>query len=141
MPRIRLQTLHRCSMILTRIWLLLWGIAFLLLLPLIPVRAQGSDTGSLSAVPDTTSAPVGAVVRLDLDYQLPPGGGLPDTIDIKGLEDARIVDTQSAPGRVSLRLILDNTQGLETGPIRLKYLDEQGDEHWLETGGVRIDAV
>lgn len=119
-------------------------IAFLFLLPLNPVWAQAPGVefqGDLSTSLDKASAPVGTVVRLNLDYRLPPEGHLPEKIDIQGLEDASIVDKKFDPGRITLKLILDGTQILETGPIRLKYLDEHGDELWLETGGIRIDVI
>ena len=134
MNRYRLSTRH----------IILWVFAVLLVLSVNSVRAQAQGAGSrgsLSASLDKARVPVGAVVRLVLDYQLPSGGHLPDTIAIRGLEDKLIADKTFDPGRISLKLVIDNTESLETGPIGLKYLDKQGDEHWLETGGIRIDVV
>ncbi|MBN1637029.1 MAG: hypothetical protein JW920_10970 [Deltaproteobacteria bacterium] len=121
-----------------------WTLAFLILLPSLPVGAQAPSVdsqGSLSASLNRESAPVGTVVLLNLDYCLPRGGRLPEKIDIQGLENASIVDQKFDPGRISIRVILESTQTLGTGPIRLKYIDELGDEHWLETGGIRIDVI
>jgi len=108
-----------------------------------PATAQtaGENGGSLAASFDQTSAPIGSVVWLTLDYQLPAGGRLPSKPEIEGLEGLSVLEQVVNPQQIRLKCLLDQLDRWQSGPIRLTYLDASGRPQTLTAPPVAVQAV
>jgi hypothetical protein len=87
------------------------------------------------------SVPVGGLVWLTLEYRLPPGGRLPENMEIKGLEDISILKQIVDPEKIRIQLLADKVGSYESGPIGLAYLDEKGQPQLLTTEPVSIQIA
>ncbi len=99
------------------------------------------NAGAISASLDQTSVPVGGVVWLTLDYQLPAGGRLPDKLEVKGLDDLSIIKQITKPGQIRIQLLVDQVEPWQSDPISLTYLDAAGQPQLLTTQPISIQAV
>jgi hypothetical protein len=97
--------------------------------------------GSLSAVFERKSAPVGDVATLTLSYQLPEGGTLADPPAVGGLEQLTILGRDAAPGKVSFRVLVDQLESLKTGAITLAWLDKDKKPNKLYADSVSLPVV
>jgi hypothetical protein len=99
------------------------------------------EPGTISASLDQASVPVGGVVWLTLDYQLPAGGRLPEKVQVNGLDDLSILKQIINPGQVRMQLLVDQVGQWQSGPISLAYLDAAGQTQLLTAPPVLIQAV
>jgi hypothetical protein len=99
------------------------------------------EPGTISASLDQASVPVGGVVWLTLDYQLPAGGRLPEKVQVNGLDDLSILKQIINPGQVRMQLLVDQVGPWQSGPISLAYLDAAGQTQLLTAPPVLIQAV
>jgi len=105
------------------------------------VDATNVETGTLTASLDQTSVPVGGVVWLTLDYRLPEGGRLPQTPEIKGLDDLSIIKQIIKPGQIRIQLLVDHLGPWQSAPISLSYLDATDQTRLLTAQPVSLEAV
>jgi hypothetical protein len=99
------------------------------------------EPGTISASLNQASVPVGGVVWLTLDYQLPAGGRLPEKVQVNGLDDLSILKQIINPGQVRMQLLVDQVGQWQSGPISLAYLDAAGQTQLLTAPPVLIQAV
>ena len=119
------------------------GILLFLVWPLL-LWAQGDNKDSnpgltASIAPET--ARLGSTVVLTLDYRLPEGGWLPDKPQIKGLGDLTIIETETGPGRISIKMLVDQLDSWETGPLSLAYLDKDGKPQALTADPASVEVL
>ncbi len=104
--------------------------------------AGEDDSGALTASLDQETVPVGGVVSLVLDYQLPAGSRLPAEVEVGGLDGVSVLNQTIDPRQVRIQLLVDRTdESWQSGPIRLAYLDSTGDTQYLTTQPVSIQLV
>jgi hypothetical protein len=84
---------------------------------------------------------VGGLVWLTLDYRLPAGAGLPDELQVQGLDELSIVKQIVEPGQIKIQLLFDRLETWQSGPIGLTYLDADGQAQLLTAEPVAIQAV
>jgi len=108
---------------------------------LLGIETKTVDTGSLSASLDQASVPVGGIVWLSLDYQLPEGGRLPEKVEVNGLDDLSILKQVVNSGQIRMQLLIDQVGPWQSGPISLTYLDADGQARILTAPPVSIQAV
>jgi len=97
--------------------------------------------GTLSATLDKKSAPVGDVATLTLNFQLPAGGTLPSQPSVGGLEGLTRLGRDSAPNRISIRLLVDQLETLKTGAITLTWIDKDAQPQKLYADSVSLQIV
>jgi hypothetical protein len=105
------------------------------------VYAANEESGALTATLEQTSVPVGGVVWLTLGYRLPPGGRLPDKLEIKGLDDISILNQIVEPGTIRMQLLVDQVGPWQSGSIGLAYLDEKDESQLLIGPPISIQAI
>jgi len=116
----------------------------LVLVATFPLGAEvkpAEPSGTLSATLDKASAAVGDVATLSLSYQLPEGGKLFDPPAIGGMEQLTILGRDVAPGRLSLRVLVDQLASLKTGAITLTWMDKDRNPHKLYADSVSLKVV
>jgi len=115
----------------------------LIFTPSMPWAADkdSQSIGTLSASLDQTSVPVGGVVWLTLDYNLPEGGRLPEKFEVNGLDDLSILKQALSPGQIRIQLLVDQVGPWQSEPISLTYLDANGKPQLLTAQPVSIQAV
>lgn len=97
--------------------------------------------GSLSAVFDRKSAPVGDVATLTLKFQLPEGGKLADPPAVGGLEGLTIVGREVGPNAVTFRVLVDQLEALKTGAISLAWFDKDAKPDKLYADSVALPVI
>jgi len=102
---------------------------------------DSQSIGTLSASLDQTSVPVGGVVWLTLDYNLPTGGRLPEKLEVNGLDDLSILNQALSPGQIRIQLLVDQVGTWQSEPISLAYLDANDQPQQLTAQPVSIQAV
>lgn len=102
---------------------------------------ENQNEGTLSASLDQASVPVGGVVWLTLDYRLPEGGRLPQTPEIKGLDDLSIIKQIIKPGQIRIQLLVDHLGPWQSAPISLSYLDATDQTRLLTAQPVSFEAA
>lgn len=102
-----------------------------------PVAAAGTLTAAL----DRKSAPIGEVATLTLNFQLPPGGRLPDPPAVGGLEELTILGRTAAPNRIAFRVLVDRLETLKTGAVTLGWLDKDAQPHKLYADSVSLQVA
>jgi len=122
--------------------ILLFVIILLFIIPCTGMCVDNeSDAGSLVVSLDKTEATLGSIITLTLKYTLPAGASMGEDPEIKGIEDLFLVDKIFMPGQVVIRVLLDRTQRLETGILKLAYLDKDGRESFLEAPGIAVKVL
>jgi len=121
-------------------------IAAILLLLFWPALSPAQDQpGTLSAglraylAPDP--APFGSLALLTLDYDLPEQGRLPEDPEVGGLKGLTVIEQKMEPGRITMKLLVDQVGFLKTAPLTLAYVDRGGNKEALETDPVSIAVV
>jgi hypothetical protein len=107
-------------------------------------RAQegiGRRPAGLSAAINKGAAKVGDIVELTLKYTLPKGASLPESPEVKGLENLTIVDRRHGQGTLSFRLLVDKLDSWATGPLSIRYLDREGKAQTLTTDFVAVKVL
>lgn len=87
------------------------------------------------------AAEVGSTVVLTLSYRLPAGGRLPENLQIKGLDGLTTLERKTAPGRINIKLLVDQIDSFKTGPLSLAYLDNEGKMQALTTDPVSVAVL
>ena len=121
-----------------------WPIFFCILLCFAAARATISADNSsvgLLATLNPPEAKVGSTVLLTLSYHLPEGARLSPDPQIKGLEGFTIVDRQTGPGQIRVRLLVDRIGQFKTAPLSLSYFDKEGKEGFLQADPVELTTL
>jgi hypothetical protein len=123
--------------------ILFFMVFILVFVPWIPVSvyATNLNSGTLSVSLDQTSVPVGGLVWLTLDYNLPEGGRLPEKLDVNGLDGLSILKQSLSPGQIRIQLLVDQLGPWQSEPISLTYLDASGQPQLLTAQPVSIQTV
>ena len=123
--------------------ILFFMVFILVFVPWIPVVVYSTNlnSGTLSVSLDQTSVPVGGVVWLSLDYNLPEGGRLPEKLDVNGLDGLSILKQSLSPGQIRIQLLVDQVGPWQSEPISLTYLDASGQPQLLTAQPVSIQTV
>jgi hypothetical protein len=100
-----------------------------------------ASTPVLSAVADQSSASLGSIVTLTLEYRLPENAELPDDPKIGGLEDLTIIERTTKPGTISIKLLVDRIDSLKTGTLSIAYLDEAGNTQVMTTDPISLTVL
>lgn len=135
-----MQRRYTGAMVLTGIFL----VAALALLNVRPARAQTTepaDRGVLRATLDRESAAIGDLVRLDLEYSLPPGARLPENPKIEGLDGLSVTSRVEENGHIKLSLLVDRLESWQSQAIKLTYLDRDGTEQVMEAEPVSLEVT
>jgi hypothetical protein len=115
--------------------LLLWA-------PLLwPQDEERAPDPPLTASVDQDPAKFGSIVVLTLAYRLPDGGYLPEDLEIQGLEDLSTVGMETTPAHIRIKLLVDQSDLLQTGPLLLTYLDKEGDKQVLTADPISITVL
>ena len=101
---------------------------------------KGSSPG-LTASLDRDSVKVGSVVVLTLSFRLPEGADLLTPPEIKGLEGLTRIDHETSPGKIMIRLLVDQLDSWKTGPLSLTYKDKDGKTQILTTDPVSLTVL
>ena len=123
------------------------GLIVGILLVLVQPRASwcqdevGASTPGLTAVADLSSAGLGSIVTLTLEYRLPENAGLPDDPIIGGLEGLTIIERKMGPGTARIRLLVDQIDSWKTGTLSLAYLDEDGNTQVMTTDPISLTVL
>ena len=121
-----------------------WVVFFYILLCFAAARtaisADSSPVG-LRAALNPPSAKVGSTVLLTLSYHLPEDARLSPSPQIKGLEGFTIVDRQTGPGQIRIRLLVDRIGQFKSGPLSLTYFDKEGKEGFLQAKPVELTVL
>lgn len=130
---------HACktpySMIIGSLLLVAWPVV---------LWSQGDTTDAkagLTASLTPEAAEVGSTVVLTLSYRLPTGGRLPAKLRIKGLDGLTTLERKPAPGRINIKLLVDQIDSFKTGPLSLAYLDNEGKMQALTTDPVSVTVL
>jgi hypothetical protein len=121
----------------------IYSILFFLFSPVL-LWAQVDTTvsaPSLEASLDRPAAKVGETIVLTMQYHLPEGARLPAEPAITGLEDLTIMGRQHSPGKIEMRLLVDQLDSWKTGPLGLTYLDSAGKTHTLHADPVALAVL
>jgi hypothetical protein len=108
--------------------------------------AQGKEAATL-AVPGLAatvappSARLGETVQLTLTYRLPEGSHLPKTLEIGGLDGLTVLDRHAVPGKIVLKLLVDQLDTWKTRDLTLRYLDREGHTQDLSTTAVSVSVL
>lgn len=121
--------------------IILWAGGLLLALAATCAAVPVSQGASLVATVEKSTATVGELLWLTLDYTLPQGSRLTDEPFVGGLEDLRIVEQVVDTEKIRVRFVVDQLASLETGIICLAYLDEDGKEQQIESDPVVITVT
>ncbi len=78
---------------------------------------------------------------LTLNYQLPQGGTLPDPPVLGGLDGLTVLGRDVGPGRIAIRLLVDQLEKLKTGAIVLTWLDKDAQPQKLYADSVSLQVV
>jgi hypothetical protein len=130
------NTLHTGPLLLAAIFLAFFKPDF--------AFCAGRETASrpgLNAALDRHAAPLGSIVTLTLDYELPDGAQLPEKPDIKGLDNITIVKKIIQPGRIIIRFLVDTLDVLKTNPLSLVYLDNNGNTQTVTANAVSLEVL
>jgi len=92
-----------------------------------------------SLTPDP--APFGSLAVLTLNYGLPEEGHLPEDLEIDGLQGFTMMEREMQPGRITVKLLVDQVDSLETEPLALAYVDKEGNKQALTAEPVSIGVV
>ncbi len=95
----------------------------------------------LVATLNPPSAKVGSTILLTLSYHLPEDARLSPDPQIKGLEGFTIVNRQTGPGQIRVRLLVDRIGQFKSGPLSLSYSDKEGKEGFLQTEPVNLTVL
>ena len=104
------------------------------------ISADNSPVGLVAAL-NPPSAKVGSTVLLTLNYHLPEDARLSPDPQIKGLEGFTIVDRQTGPGQIRVRLLVDRIGQFKSGPLSLAYFDKEGKEGFLQANPVELTVL
>ena len=96
---------------------------------------------SLEATLDHASAKVGETIVLTMQYLLPEGARLHAEPAITGLEGLTVVGRQYSPGKIEVRLLVDQLDSWKTGPLELSYLGGDGMTHTLSADPVSLAVL
>ena len=125
---------HYCLVVAILI-LLLWA-------PLLwPQDEERAPDPPLTASVDRDPAKFGSIVVLTLAYRLPEGGYLPEELEIQGLEDLSTLGMETTPAHIRIRLLVDQSDLLQTGPLLLTYLDKEDDKQVMTADPVSITVL
>jgi len=126
----------------THYCLVLAILIFLLWAPLLwPQEEERTPDPPLTASVDRDPAKFGSIVVLTLTYRLPEGGSLPEDLEIEGLEDLTTIGMETTPAHIRIKLLLDQSDLLQTGPLLLTYLDKEGDKQVLAADPVSVTVL
>ncbi len=100
-----------------------------------------ASTPVLTAVADQSSASLGSVVTLTLEYRLPENAGLPDNPKIGGLEDLTIIERTMEPGTIRIKLLVDQIDSLKTNTLSIAYLDDAGNSQVMSTDPISLTVL
>ena len=103
--------------------------------------SAGNSPVGLVATLNPPSAKVGSAVLLTLSYHLPEGARLSPDPQIKGLAGFTIVGSQTGPGQIRVRLLVDRIGQFKTGRLSLAYFDREGKEGFLKADPVELTVV
>jgi hypothetical protein len=115
----------------------------LLFLPWVATAESGIHKTSpvLSAFLHQNSARVGNVVVLTLNYRLPEGSRVTEVAKIDGLEGLTIVERETGPGQIIVKLLVDNLGPWKSRPLRLAYLDKEERIQTLKADPVWLKVI
>ncbi len=99
------------------------------------------NSPGLTASLDKESAAIGNIVELTLSYTLPEGSELISPHKIEGLEGLAVLNEQSLPGSIRVKLIIDKLGSWETGDIFLAYRDKDGNEKKMAGEPVSLSVL
>lgn len=119
-------------------FLLAMGIIFGVVWPLsswCDATAHGT-TPEMKASLSRSSAELGSLVTLTIQYHLPEGTSLPEKLPLKGLEGLTVVKQELAPDTIRIVLLVDKLDSLSTDTLSLAYVDANG-----KTGAVTAAPV
>jgi hypothetical protein len=119
---------------------LIWGILVWPVVLWSQDDMKGSGPG-LTASLDRNSAKVGSVVVLTLSFRLPEGAELLIPPEIKGLEGFTRIDHEIVPGKIRIRLLIDQLDSWKTGPLSLTYKDKEGETQILTSNPVSLTVL
>ena len=91
---------------------------------------------SLSSHINHTSATIGGIVEITLQYTLPEGAKPLSPPEIKGFEELTVLKILEEKDRIIVRLLVDRLGSWKTGEISMSYKDNNG-----ELGIVKADPV
>lgn len=110
----------------------------------VPIYAQSNnsqDNPVLTASLDRDTAPIGTIVTLTLNFQLPAEASLPDKPEIGGLENITIIAQKTEKNRITIRLMIDSLGSWNSDPLTLSYMDKFGSPRSLTADPVTLTVA
>ena len=99
------------------------------------------EPGGLTASLAPDPATFGSLAVLTLDYDLPEGGLLQEDFKIDGLQGLTVIERHVEPGRMAIKLLVDQVDALKTEPLALPYVDRDGNKQALTADPVSITVA
>jgi len=115
--------------------------AILLFLLWSDISLAQDEPGGLTASLAPDPATFGSLAVLTLDYDLPEEGLLREDLEIDGLQGLTVIERNLEPGRIAIKLLVDQIDAFKTEPLALPYVDKDGNRQALIADPVSIAVV